>query len=262
VLGQIDPGVGEERIVECLDRGYTGGKADWSAAPLSYWRQWREEIDLADVVVTNSSWTSGMLAGEGISEDKLRVIPLAYEQPAASTNFKRSYPFRFDHDRPLRVLFLGQINLRKGVGPLFDAIRLLDGEPIEFWFVGPLQVPMPVDLAGHRQIRWFGAVERGRTEDFYRDADVFLFPTFSDGFGLTQLEAQAWRLPVIASRFCGNVVKDGVNGVLLSEIEAACIATSLRAFVGAPALLQALSSSSGIERRFSVDSLAEQFLSL
>ena len=262
VLGQIDPGLGEERIVECLDKGYAGGKADWSPAPLSYWRQWREEIDLADVVVTNSCWTRGMLVGEGISADKLRVIPLAYDQPAASTNFNRNYPFKFDHDRPLRVLFLGQINLRKGVGPLFEAIRLVDGEPIEFWFVGPLQVPMPADLAGRRQIRWFGAVERGGTEDFYRDADVFLFPTFSDGFGLTQLEAQAWRLPVITSRFCGDVVKDGVNGVLLSEINAACIATSLRAFVRAPARLRALSTSSGIEKRFSVNSLAEQFLSL
>jgi hypothetical protein len=30
--------------------------------------------------------------------------------------------------------------------------------------------------------------------------------TFSDGFGLTQLEAQAWKLPMITTRFCGEVV--------------------------------------------------------
>jgi glycosyltransferase involved in cell wall biosynthesis len=67
-------------------------------------------------------------------------------------------------------------------------------------------------------VRWIGSVPREDAARFYRDADVFLFPTFSDGFGLTQLEAQAWKLPVIATKFCGDVVEDGKNGYLLPEI--------------------------------------------
>ncbi len=55
-------------------------------------------------------------------------------------------------------------------------------------------------------------------ESYYRDADVFILPTLSDGFGLTQLEAQAWKLPVIASRYCGEVVRDGFNGVVIEEV--------------------------------------------
>ena len=46
--------------------------------------------------------------------------------------FRRKYPVKFTFSRPLRVLFLGQINLRKGIGPLLDAVRALRGEPIEF----------------------------------------------------------------------------------------------------------------------------------
>ena len=46
--------------------------------------------------------------------------------------FQRKYPAKFTLSRPLRVLFLGQINLRKGIGPLLDAVRTLRGEPIEF----------------------------------------------------------------------------------------------------------------------------------
>ena len=56
---------------------------------------------------------------------------------------------------------------------------------------------------------------------FYKEADVFILPTLSDGFGLTQLEAQSWKLPVIASRHCGEVVRDGENGVVLEEVSAA-----------------------------------------
>lgn len=73
---------------------------------------------------------------------------------------------------------------------------------------------------------------------------MFLFPTLSDGFGLTQLEAQAWQLPIIASRFCGEVVKDQVNGVILSTVTAEAIAAVLQNWIKHPELLLALSRQS------------------
>lgn len=262
VLGQIDPGRAEERIVERLHAEYVGARADWTPAPSHYWRQWQEECDLADFIVVNSRWAYEALIGEGIAEEKIKIIPLAYEPPPACAQFARFYSDRFDEQRPLRALFLGQINLRKGVGPLFDAIRLLKGEPIEFWFVGPQQVATPPDLVNHSQIRWVGPVPRGCAQDYYRDADLFLFPTISDGFGLTQLEAQAWKLPVIASQFCGDVVQDGVNGLILRDVEPTTIAGSLRALAADPARLRALSSGAGIDERFSLDTLADNLLKL
>ncbi len=72
---------------------------------------------------------------------------------------------------------------------------------------------------------------RIEVDKYYKDADVFIFPTFSDGFGLTQLEAQSWKLPVIASRHCGEVVRDGVNGVILEEVSGQAIADVLLKFL-------------------------------
>ena len=60
-------------------------------------------------------------------------------------------------------------------------------------------------------------VTRKQAAEFYRDADVFILPTLSDGFAITQLEAQAHGLPVIASKNCGKVVENGVNGIILDE---------------------------------------------
>ena len=40
----------------------------------------------------------------------------------------------------MRVLFLGQVNLRKGVARLLQAARTLRDEPVEFWIVGPVQI--------------------------------------------------------------------------------------------------------------------------
>ena len=176
--------------------------------------------------------------GEGVAASKLAVVPLAFEAPAAARTFSRAYPQRFNAERPMRVLFLGQINLRKGVEALFDAIRLVGDAPIEFWFVGPLQVEVPPDLRNSSRIRWFGPAARSGTDEFYRDADVFVLPSFSDGFGLTQLEARAWHLPVLASRFCGDVVEDGRNGVLLPEVSGAAIAAVLDRWVRTPGILR------------------------
>src|SRR5262249_46552395 len=140
---------------------------------------------------------------------KIRVVPLAYERPVGALEFRRRFPTSFDRARPLRVLFLGQINLRKGIGPLLEAIRLLRGEPIEFTLAGDIQVEIPADMGDDPRVKWVGSVPREQTERFYRDADLFIFPTFSDGFGLTQLEAQAWSLPIVTTKLCGKVVEDG-----------------------------------------------------
>lgn len=254
VLGQIDPGPAEARIVAKLESN------GHSSAPPEYWRRWRNECELADQIVVNSRWSREALLSEGIAAEKIRVIPLAFEPNPESESFQRSYPNAFTSERPLRVLFLGQINVRKGVLQLFDAIKKLSGEPIAFWFVGPLQVDIPHEL--RNRIKWFGIAPRQDVSRYYRDADVFILPTLSDGFGLTQLEAQSWKLPVIASRNCGDVVTDGFNGVLLEEVSADAIANALLQLLRSPATLHAMSENSRVDDRFSLPAMAAALSSL
>ncbi len=256
VLGQIDLGPADERIVGDLHKS---AGLQWKPAPKEYWESWRVECSLADRIVVNSAWSRDALLGEGIPAEKIRIIPLAYEPPTDSKSFQRHYPRAFSSERPLRVLFLGQINLRKGVRPLLDAVKLLARENVEFWFVGPIQLDIPKDLP---QCKWFGVAPRGEVHRYYQDADVFIFPTLSDGFGLTQLEAQAWRLPVIASRYCGEVVTHGVNGVILEEVSAHAIADVLLQFLRSPETLSTMSMRSGVTEQFTLRRLASSLSNL
>ena len=260
VLGQIDPGLPEERIVARLYEEDSDQRGRWQPAPPEYWSKWREECTLADRIVVNSVWSQQALVNEGLPAAKIKIIPLAYDEPKPNDGFRRKYPVKFTFSRPLRVLFLGQINLRKGIGPLLDAVRALRGEPIEFLFVGPIQISIPPDLQDDRQVRWVGSVPRSRTAEFYRDADVFAFPTLSDGFGLTQLEAQAWKLPIMTTKFCGAVVMDGRNGWLLSDITASAISTTLRRCLAAPVHLQELSARCTVPGRFDLAHVGEQWI--
>ena len=160
----------------------------------------------------------------------------------------------------MRVLFLGQINYRKGAIQLLDAVKQMAGEPVEFWFVGPLQVDIPHELKD--KIRWFGIAPRSDVSRYYRDADIFILPTFSDGFGLTQLEAQSWKLPVIASRYCGDVVENGFNGLLLENISGTTISNVLHQLLHTPESLDTMSQNSRVDERFSLQSLAASLSSL
>ena len=262
ILGQIDPGPAEERIVAKLDKTSAIKHNHWEAAPTQYWKRWRNECALADQIVVNSEWSRDALLAEALPTEKIRVIPVAYESSTEVGSLQRLYPRAFSAERPMRVLFLGQINLRKGAGQLLEAVELLSGENVEFWFVGPTQIHVPQSLRLHPQVRWFGVAPRVEVASYYRDADVFILPTLSDGFGLTQLEAQSWKLPVIASRNCGEVVRDGYNGVTLEDVSGRTIADALLSLLRSPETLSAMSVRSAVDDRFSLKKLGESLKTL
>lgn len=234
VLGQIDPGPVEEDLVAHEQSRHAEYLTNWRPAPARYWRAWEDECALADCIMVNSGWSKRALQQVGIDQEKIAVVPLAYEPPPAAQHYRRRYPDSFTRDRPLRVLFLGQIILRKGIAAVLAAARRLGKSPVEFWLVGSTEL---VQLPESPNVRWVGPVSRDETARYYREADVFLFPTISDGFGLTQLEAQAWKLPVIASRACGDVVKDRLNGFVLPEVTGDAIASALSECLLRPWLL-------------------------
>ncbi len=287
VLGQIDPGPEMGRIMadletECGNREHQVGRVTPCAPqpatsndgahgvtrptrfgpPADYWNLWREECALADRIVVNSAWSRDCLVREKIPAEKISVVPLAYEPPSTAKDFKRTTPEQFTNARPLRLLFLGQVSFLKGIIPLLEAMEQLREAPVELTVVGPELCDIPGPLRSLPNVRWTGAVARGATAEFYRQADVFVFPSFCDGFGLTQLEAQAWLLPVIASRHCGDVVQEGVNGVLLNEVSGAAIAGVLKELVNDPERVRQLSASSRVDSKFSLDALATALVEL
>jgi len=256
VLGQIDPGPVEERIVAKLYAESGQPPSSWQVAPEAYWDGWRQECAFADKILVNSEWSRRALVEAGIECHKIDLVPLVYSSSPQAKLFERTVPAAFSRNRPLRILFLGQANLRKGMAVLLQVMQRMASAPVEFQIVGPVALSVPAAIRSQDNIRWEGAVPRSRTEKYYRDADVFLFPTFSDGFGLTQLEAQSWKLPVIASKFCGDVIEDGVNGILLPQITADAVEAAIVRCLRQPGELAAMSRRSRIAPQFSIDTLS------
>lgn len=265
VLAQIDPGPLEQQVVrEELER-----HPEWRAChddiPAIYFERWHEECTAADWIVVNSEWSREALIHQGIPAGRIVVIPLIYLPPAMpSPPTPRQAPAGgFSMARPLRVLFLGSLIVRKGIHHALEAARRLRQQPVEFYFVGIPGVDLPADLAEHPRLHWVGAVPRSRTHDYYRLADLFLFPTVSDGFGLTQLEARAWGLPLIVSRRCGDVVRDGETGIVLRENSAETIVEAIEGFLAQPERLEAMSHAAlAPDPRFTPRAVISQFAAL
>jgi glycosyltransferase involved in cell wall biosynthesis len=229
-------------------------------APKEYWDGLQREIEMADKIVVNSDWSRKNWIEAGVDATKLLEVPLVYESSGSIEHGARS--MEQDPNSRLQALFLGSVILRKGVGQLFDAIRMLKNEAVDFTFAGPIGVKIPDEISSMPNVRFHGPVDKATAERLYRDSDVFLFPTLSDGFGLTQLEALGHGLPVIASTHCGQVVQNRVSGLVLPEVTPASIADAVVSLLRDEALLAELKSNASVPARCMPEKLALALRSL
>lgn len=222
VVDQIDPARVESDLV-AEELSAWNGWEDGSGQPSrSYLERIEKEWSAASVVLVNSTWSRDALISQGVSPDKIIVVPIAYEPGRGD---RADEPRRENRSRPLRVLWLGQVNLRKGFPYLVEAARRLPG--VTFDVVGPVRVSEKARRECPPNLLLRGNLPRIEVDRAYREADLFVLPTISDGFAITQLEAMAAGLPVIATPNCGEVVTDGVDGLMVPPRDGDALAQAI-----------------------------------
>jgi glycosyltransferase involved in cell wall biosynthesis len=208
------------------------------------------------MVVVNSEWSRQALVEQGVPAEKVAVIPLAYEPPTTS---QVSSP---PATGVLNVLWLGSVNLRKGIQYLVEAARLLREEPVQFHVVGPIGITEEAVQSSPENMRFRGRVPRDQTAELYRDADAFVLPTLSDGFAITQLEAMAHGCPVIATPNCGRVVTPEEDGLLVPPRDPKALAEAVLRCAEEREMLSAMSrQAQQTAQRFTLDAYADRLLS-
>jgi glycosyltransferase involved in cell wall biosynthesis len=228
----------EVDLVRAEEKRWPGWALRETNVPEDYFRRREQEWALADSIVVNSEFSRQALIRQGVPAGKLTVIPLCYEtedgEPKAGP---REAGTTFSHQRPLKILFLGQVILRKGVQYLIEAAKLLSGEPVRFDIVGPIGIREEALRSVPANLTFHGRAVRDQAAGWYRQADLFVLPTLSDGFALTQIEAMAHGLPVIATPNCGDVVTPGVDGQIVPAGDAKALADAIMGYVKQSGLL-------------------------
>jgi len=177
-----------------------------------------EEYALADYTRVYSEWGKRSMTSFGVPAEKIYVcrqtINLDRFRPAA---------VKAPSKGPLRICFVGSLDLRKGFVYLLRAMRAL-GRHVQVEIVG---------ATGDRDCAKLFARERqglllysapGDPLPVYHGSDLFVLPTLEDGLPFVLPEAMACGLPVIVSDQCGagECVVPDVNGwvVPAGDIEA------------------------------------------
>jgi len=128
------------------------------------------------------------------------------------------------HD-PIRILTVSSLIQLKGLDVLLQALRLMmaEGLHVEWWCVGQGSLRNSLEdlartLGVHDCVRFWGHVPFGsRLLGFYRDADIFVLPSHTEGVSIALLEAMAQSLLVVATSGGGTpgVIHDRINGLLV-----------------------------------------------
>jgi glycosyltransferase involved in cell wall biosynthesis len=182
------------------------------------------EIALADVIVANSSLTARSHIAGGADPAKVVVASLG-APPTISEPRPASA-----RGGALSVMWAGHFNLGKGAHYMLDAWRRLDAKShAKLNVYGDIDIPERLLATAGQAVTFHGPVARSILYDAYQCADILVFPSLSDGFGMVVSEALAHGLPVITTDMAGAAdLVTSHNGFVVPAADAAALADALR----------------------------------
>ena len=166
------------------------------------------------------SFADEVVENHGIPLERLTIVP-------GATNIDQFKPTQEIGAlrNPVQLLYHGRVDQRKGVLDFVRAGRqLLDaGESVYLLIsgIGPDVVParaLVEELKMSEHTEFSGAVHYDKAAQVYARGDLFISPTYAEGFSNTILEAMASGLPIVSTQTVGVIdcLENDVNAALVA----------------------------------------------
>lgn len=148
----------------------------------------------------------------------------------------------------VEILFLSNLMKAKGVFVLLEACKILREKHLPFHctFIGgesdissEIFQKKVTELGLSGKVHYAGKKYGLEKERAFSEADIFAFPTLNETFGLVNLEAMQFSLPVVSTLEGGipDVIEDGKTGFLVEKGNAEAFAEKLEILIVDPVLL-------------------------
>ena len=173
----------------------------------------------------------------GTARERFTIVP-------GAVDVQRFTPHRREESDVPVMLYHGRVDARKGVLDMLDAVALLARDGVGFRLIisgiGPDFDATEARIARlglSDHVRMAGYADYADVATIYRQADIFVSPTYAEGFSNTILEAMASGLAVVSCRSVGVVdcIRNGENGLLTEPGDVAALAAALRRVLSDPA---------------------------
>lgn len=183
-----------------------------------------KEYEMAEAILCPSSFVRDSFESEGIPRDRLFVVPYG-------ASFHQVAPPSRQDTATFRVLYVGQISVRKGLRYLFEAFDRLRHPNKELLIVGPHTNQTGIEgITPPDRTRFLGVLKGDELAQVYRTANVFVLPTVEEGLAHVLGEALSFGLPIITTVNSGgeDLFQNGREGFLVPIRSPEAIAEKLQ----------------------------------
>jgi glycosyltransferase involved in cell wall biosynthesis len=191
-----------------------------------------EEYDLADLILVLSEKAAETFRVQGFPEEKLFYLPRGVDVDRFTPG-----------ERPLhfRAVFSGALIERKGVHHLLEAWHRLKLKDAQLWLVGSVhpEIRPYLEKFAHESIKVIGFARE--PEKYLRQSTVHVFPSQCEGSAKVTYEAAACGLPQITTREAGDVVEDGVQGIVIPPADVGALAAAIQQLYDHPEMVERMS---------------------
>ena len=207
-------------------------------------KQLNDESLLADHVIVASTYTKQTLIENKVEPEKITIIPYGVE--ASRFTLKPSYD---EQNGKIKLVFVGQMIQRKGLGYLFEALKLLNSKNIELTLIG--RGVIDTNLINEYKKYMDITVKINLTHDELVSElhahDMLVFPSLVEGYAHVILEAMSAGLPVHCTPNTAgpDVFVKNTEGVIVPIRNAVAIAEKIEYFINHKKELASMGISAG-----------------
>jgi len=189
-------------------------------------RRVEEEYRLADRIRVSSEWSKRSMIERGVPAGNIAV----FSQILQTSRFRPPETFA-EATGPLRLVYVGSLDLRKGYPWLLEAMRAFGPERTTLYLVGATGDGGNRRLFERLRVGLDIRQTSGDPVPAYRTGELFILPSLEDGFGFVTAEAMACGLPAIVTDRCGSqeLVEPGRSGWIVPAGNTKAIVETLEA---------------------------------
>jgi len=201
----------------------------WKNRLLLQRKRFIEEYKLADLLLVLSQKAANTFRVRGLPEEKLFYLP-------RGVDVERFRPGK--RPRKFRAVFAGALIRRKGIQHVLEAWHRLNLPDAELWLVGFVHEEAKPYLKEfwRDNIRVVGFVRD--PENYLSASTVHVFPSQWEGSAKVTYEAAACALPQITTREAGDVVHNGIEGMIVKPGDVNAIAAAVEHLYGHPEIVE------------------------
>jgi glycosyltransferase involved in cell wall biosynthesis len=192
----------------------------------------------------NTAYEARHVQSMGVPSDHITVVGVGVDSKLLETACAAPRGASGDRNRKQRILYLGQLALRKGLDTVVAALPTIWARhpAVEIIIAGKTtedahdlqRVAFQVSQ-GH-DLRWLPDITEAQKATLLASASIVLFPSRAESFGIVFLEAWSFGLPVVGCRAGAipDVVEDGVTGLLISPGDSVELANRVTRLIDDP----------------------------